>query len=107
MANEGFGKMRVLSDLRARRIAGTMAEKAVNQALDGRSEIEQVGAFIDRRMPSIAQGKIDDDRKLAAAYRKLRRAGFGSVAILTALKQRAARPEAIEEFPEEESADET
>jgi regulatory protein len=104
--NEGFGRMRVLTDLRARRVYGDMAEQAVEQALGGRSEAELIDAFIERRMPSVAAGgPIDDDRKLAAAYRKLRRAGFSSGPILSALKRFAARPEAIEEFPEEEPAE--
>jgi hypothetical protein len=49
-------------------------------------------------MPSVANGgKIEDERKLAAAYRRLRRAGFTSGPILTALKGLAARPELLEE----------
>jgi regulatory protein len=101
--NDGFGRMRLLSDLRARRVAGEIAERAVEQALDGRSEAELIDAWIERRMPSIAAGgPVEDERKLASAYRRLRRAGFTSGAILTALKQRAARPESIEEPPEED-----
>jgi regulatory protein len=101
--NDGFGRMRLLSDLRARRVAGEIAERAVKQALDGRSESELIDAWIERRMPAIAAGgPVEDERKLASAYRRLRRAGFTSGAILTALKQRAARPESIEEPPEEE-----
>ena len=54
-------------------------------------------------MSSLASaGRIDDDRKLAAAYRRLRRAGFASGPILAALKRLAARPEFLEDPPEEE-----
>ena len=96
--NEGFGRMRVLQDLRARRIAGGMAEQAVEQAIGGKTEEELIDAFIAHRMSSIASGgPIGDERKLAAAYRKLRRAGFTSGAILKALKRLAARPDEIEE----------
>jgi regulatory protein len=102
--NEGFGRMRVLQDLRARRIAGDMADKAVEQAIGDKTEDELIEAFIARRMSSIASGgPIEDERKLAAAYRKLRRAGFTSGGILKALKRLAARPEEIEEPPEDES----
>ncbi len=101
--NEGFGRMRVLSDLRARRVSGKLAEKAVEQALGGRSEAELIDVYIARRMPSIADGgRIEDERKLANAYRRLRRAGFSSGPILTALKGMAARPELLEEPPPEE-----
>ena len=105
--NEGFGRMRVLNDLRARRVSGEMADQAVERAIGDRSEAELIDAFMERRMHSVfAGGKIDDERKLAAAYRKLRRAGFSSGPILAALKRIAARPEAIEEPLEEEEADE-
>jgi regulatory protein len=101
--NDGFGRHRLLNDLRTRRIAGNIAAQAVDHALDGRSENELIDAYIERRMPSLASGgQIDDDRKFAAAYRRLRRAGFTSSAILTALKQLAAHPERLEEPPPEE-----
>lgn len=104
--NEGFGRMRVLSDLRARRVLGSMAEEAVDQALDGRSEGELIDSYLERRMPSIAAGgRIEDERKLASAYRRLRRAGFTSGPILAALKRLAARPELLEEPVEEEEAE--
>lgn len=100
--NDGFGRMRLLSDLRARRVSGQTAEDAVNRALDGRGEAELIEAWIVRRMPLLAAGAVEDERKLASAYRRLRRAGFGSGAILTALKARAARPDSLEEPVDEE-----
>jgi regulatory protein len=105
--NQGFGRMRVLTDLRARRIQDELAEKAVASAIGEKSELELIDAFIERRMPSVASGgPIEDERKLAAAYRKLRRAGFSSGPILSALKRIAARPEFLEEPPEEELEEE-
>lgn len=105
--NEGFGRMRVLNDLRARRVSGEMAEQAVQHALGEKTEAELIDAFIERRMPSVlGAGKIDDEKKLAAAYRKLRRAGFTSGPILSALKRIATRPEALEEPLDEEEREE-
>lgn len=105
--NEGFGRMRVLSDLRARRVSGSTAEQAVDHALEGKSEAELIANYIERRMPAIAQaGKVEDERKLAGAYRRLRRAGFTSGPILTALKGLAARPELLEEPLEEPAGEE-
>lgn len=102
--NDGFGRMRVLNDLRTRRVTPEMANKAVERALEGRSEAELIDAFIERRMPSIAKGgPIEDEKNLAAAYRKLRRAGFTSGPVLSALKRIAARPESLEDPPEEEA----
>jgi regulatory protein len=96
--NEGFGRMRVLQDLRARRITGETAERAVGNAIGDRTEDDLIDAFIARRMAStVAGGPIEDERKLAAAYRKLRRAGFTSGGILRALKRVAARPDELEE----------
>jgi regulatory protein len=105
--NEGFGRARVLRDLRARRISGKLADQAVERALGDRSETELIEAYIERRMPSITgAGSIEDERKLASAYRRLRRAGFTSGPILAALKKIAARPDLLEEpLPEEDEAE--
>jgi regulatory protein len=103
LANDGFGKIRVLNDLRKHRISGDLAEGAVNQAIDGRSEAELIDGYIERRM---ASQNLEDERKLASAFRRLRRAGFTTATILQALKQRAARPEILDEFPEEEPEEE-
>jgi len=107
VANDGFGKIRVLTDLRRHRIPGELAEEAAIQALDGKSEAELIEAWIERRM---GNQKLDDERKLAGAFRRLRRAGFTTAPILHALKKKAARPEMLSELPddlpEEEPADE-
>jgi regulatory protein len=101
--NDGFGRARVLNDLRARRVAPRIAEQAARQALEGRNEAEMVDAYIVRRLPALAAGgKIEDQRKLAAAWRRLRRAGFSSGASLAALKRLAARPDEMEEPAEDE-----
>ena len=101
--NQGFGKTRVLNDLRARRVPQNLAEQAVEHALEGRNESEMADAYILRRMPALATaGKIEDQRKLAAAWRRLRRAGFSSGAAMSALKRLAARPEELEEPAEDE-----
>ncbi len=106
VANDGFGRTRVLMDLRAHRITGELAEQAVEQALDGRSEAELIQAYIERRMPSIAEpGKLDDQKKLAAAWRRLRRAGFSSGPVIAALRTLAASAELVEDLPEDDADD--
>jgi regulatory protein len=101
--NDGFGRMRVLSDLRGRRVAPQLAEQAVTRAFEGKSEAEMVAAWIERRMPSVAAGQhTGDERQIAAAWRKLRRAGFSSGAIIHELRRFAARPEILEDLPPEE-----
>ncbi|HXJ40185.1 MAG TPA: regulatory protein RecX [Bryobacteraceae bacterium] len=101
--NAGLGRARVLSDLRGRRIPPALAEKAVEQAFEGKNEAELIEAYIDRRMPSLrVSTAIEDERELAKAYRRLRRAGFTSGPVMQALKRRAARPEMLEEPAEDE-----
>ena len=103
LENDGFGRMRVLTDLRARRVPSGLAEKAVERVFEDRSENELIDAFIARRLPSlVGAGPIEDERILARAYRRLRRAGFSSAGTLAALKRMAARPELIEEPPPED-----
>jgi regulatory protein len=98
--NNGFGKARVLNDLRGRRVTPKLAEKAVALAFQDKNEDEMVAAYIERRMPSVvAGGHTGDEKKLAAAYRKLRRAGFAPGTILTVLKRFAAHPELLDEPP--------
>jgi len=105
--NDGFGRARVLSDLRGRRVTPKVAEQAVSRAFEDKNEHDMVAAYVERRMPSIvAGGHTGDERKLAAAYRKLRRAGFAPGAILIVLKRFAAHPELLDEAPpEDEPAD--
>ncbi len=105
--NDSFGRMRVLTDLHKQRISAELALQAVDHALEGRSEAAMIETYIERRMPSALTGSgLDDQRKLAAAYRRLRRAGFASGPVLTALKQHAAKPELLEDFPEEAEEEE-
>jgi regulatory protein len=107
--NDGFGRRRLLTDLRARRVEGKMAEHAVEQALAGKSEEDQIEAWIERRMPRVAAGQnLGTDRELAAAYRRLLRAGFAPGPVLRALKRRAANPEVLDETvaDEEETPEE-
>ena len=101
--NDGFGRLRVLSDLRTRRVPPKIAEKAVARVFEDKSESDLIDAYIERRMPSLrANVKVEDGRELARAYGRLRRAGFSSGGVLTALKRVAARPELMEEPPPEE-----
>lgn len=104
--NQGFGRARVLHDLRARRVAPKLAERAVAKALDGRDEMQMVAEFIERRMREIALKGLDDDRKLASAFRKLRRAGFSTGPVLAVLKRYAGGREVPDEIAEGNEDDE-
>ncbi|HWD97557.1 MAG TPA: regulatory protein RecX [Bryobacteraceae bacterium] len=116
--NNGFGRMRVLSDLRARRVSSKLADNAVNAVFEEKDEDALIDAYIARRIPSLAahrslgshgahgseeqEDRAARDRRLGSAYRRLQRAGFRSGAILAALK-RAGAPEDLEEPDEAEA----
>lgn len=109
--NNGFGRMRVLSDLRARRVSSKLADNAVNAVFEEKDEDALIDAYIARRIPGLAaRGSAEEedraakDRRLASAYRRLRRAGFRSGSILAALK-RAGAPEDLEEPADETEAE--
>jgi regulatory protein len=106
--NDGFGRMRVLSDLRARRVPPKIAETAVAQVFEDKVESDLIEGYIDRKMSSLRlAGKVEDQRELLRAWRRLRRAGFSSGGVMTALKRLAAQPDLIEELPDEDESNES
>jgi regulatory protein len=46
--DQGFGRMRVLRDLRQRRVAPNVAGDAVQQAFESTDEIQQIEAYLER-----------------------------------------------------------
>lgn len=88
LANQSFGRNRVLSELRAKRVPEKIAEAAVNKAYSGVEEPDLVRKFLARKY----RGKdlrtlLAEQKQLAGAYRRLRVAGFSSNASLSVLKQ--------------------
>ena len=107
--NQGFGKYRVLRDLRARRVAPAVAEKTVAQAYRDVDEDAQIRQFLRRKLRYAGTpSSLDDPRRVASLYRMLLRAGFASGKILEALRKLAAQPEwvdSLESAAEEEESD--
>lgn len=100
--NRGFGRLRVLRDLRGKRVPGAIAEEAVARAFSGTDEQELASAFLERKY----RGKnlpafLAEEKNFVSAYRRLRTAGFSSNTALSALK-RYARNVEIDEVVEEE-----
>jgi regulatory protein len=96
---QGLGAIRVMRDLRARRVSGAVAEKVVRQAYEGVDELALIEAFVDRRVLRSKPGSmLADQKELATAYRKLLRAGFSSGNILRVLKRRAQDPVLVEDL---------
>ena len=103
LQNQGFGRMRVLRDLRAKRVADTVAQSAIDKTFEGVDEAQLAVRFIDRKYRGKNTAKLfSDPKQLASAYRRLRMAGFGSSASITALKNFSKQASELEDLPEEE-----
>jgi len=101
LENQGFGKARVLGDLRKRRVAPALAEKAVSSAYAGTDETALIEAFLRRKFRGATlEQAFAEPRKLAAAYRRLRAAGFTAANSIRTLKRFAAEPELLDSLEE-------
>jgi regulatory protein len=94
LQNRGFGRFRVLRDLRSKRVSGNIAEAAVEKTFAGTDEAELIQRFLDRKY----RGKkleefLKEEKNLASVYRRLRTAGFSSGNSLSILKRYARQVE--------------
>ena len=97
--NQGFGSARVLRDLRVRRVAPAVADGAVKNAFAGTDELKAIEEYLRKKMRNVPLARhLSDPKKLAAAYRKLRYAGFSSSNSIRVLKRYAAQADALEEL---------
>ena len=108
LANERLGRTRVIRELRARRVAPAVAERTVERVYEGVQETTLIEEWIRRKYRTAPREGLFEDRKdLAAAYRRLARAGFRTGEILQALKRFAKDPELLDGFePPEEPVEE-
>ncbi|HEY1753877.1 MAG TPA: RecX family transcriptional regulator [Bryobacteraceae bacterium] len=101
--NQGFGKVRVMQDLMARRIAPAVAKQAVESAYSGVDEVALIESFLARKYRGKNLGELlSEERNLASAFRRLRGAGFSSGNSIRVLKRYAAEAERLEELGETE-----
>ncbi len=108
LANDRFGKARVIRDLRQRRVAPALAEGTVRQVYEDVDESALIEEWIRRKYRTAPrEGLFQDERDLASAYRRLVRAGFRTGEIVRALKKFARDPDLLDNFepPAEEEAD--
>jgi len=95
--NQGFGRLRVLQDLRTRRVGGTVAGKAVETAFEGTDETAMVEEYLARKYRAVdLPAFLSVEKNLASAYRRLRGAGFDSSTSIRVLKRYAARADELE-----------
>lgn len=102
LANERFGKTRVLQDLRQRRVAPALAEKVVGKVYRDVDESALIEDWIRRKYRTAPrEGLFAEDKDLASAYRKLLRAGFRTGEIVRVLKRFAKNPDLLDVLAEE------
>jgi regulatory protein len=109
LATEKCGRTRVIHDLRQHRVAPELAERTVGKVYEGVDEEALIEEWIRRKYRlAEREGLFGEQKDLAAAYRRLARAGFRSGEILKVLKRFAANPELLDGFepPEEPLEDE-
>jgi regulatory protein len=103
LQNQGLGKMRVLRDLRQRRVAPKLAEQVTEQTYEKTDEANLIEEFLRRKY----RGKelatfFREEKNLAAAFRRLRYAGFSSGQSIRVLKRFANQPEVLDALESEE-----
>jgi regulatory protein len=100
--SQGFGRARVLRDLRQKRVAPTVAEQAVKAAYSETDEVRLIEAFLARKYRRVALSEyLAEPKNMASAYRRLRLAGFGSADVIRVLKRHSERAEELESLEDE------
>ena len=99
LANDKLGKARVAHDLRRRRVAQSLAERTVRKVYQDVNEESLIEEWVRRKYRlTPREGLFQEDKDMAAAYRRLLRAGFRSGEILRVLKRFARNPDLLEAF---------
>jgi regulatory protein len=108
LTNDRLGSTRVIQDLRRRRVAPSLAETTVQKTYENVDEIALIEDWIRRKYRMTPrEGLFGEEKDLAAAYRRLARAGFRSGEIIRVLKRFAKNPELLDSFePPEEPLEE-
>jgi len=101
LANRGFGRQRVIRELRARQVGQKITDEAVASAYRETDELELIDNYIGKKF----RGKdlptfLADEKNLQSAYRKLRMAGFSGGNSIRALRKYSQRAEELEDSPE-------
>ena len=105
LANDKLGKARVARDLRQRRVAASLVDRTVRKVYQDVNEESLIEQWVRRKYRlTPREGLLQEDKDLAAAYRRLIRAGFRSGEILRVLKRFARNPNLLDAF---EPPDET
>lgn len=99
LENQWLGKTRVAQELRRRRVAPAVADRTVQQVYQNVNEEELIERAVRRKYRSAPRDNLfQDDKELAAAYRKLLRAGFAPGPIVRVLKRFARDPDLLDQL---------
>ncbi|MCC7153102.1 MAG: RecX family transcriptional regulator [Bryobacterales bacterium] len=104
--SRGFGRERALADLLKKRVAPQVARQAVGKAYEGADEAAMIEAYLARkyRAQNLAE-LLKDQRGLAAAFRRLRGAGFSSGNSIRVLKRYSSEADQLEGMDESSGVD--
>ena len=96
--SRGHGKQRVLRDLRARSVDSSQASKAVEKVFAGTDEVELIEQYLARKYRGKAMPEfLADPKNLAAAFRRLRTAGFSSGTSIKVLRKHSQMADELED----------
>jgi regulatory protein len=98
-----LGKMRVIRDLRQRRVAPNLAQQVTEEAYRDTNEAALIEEFLQRKYRGKQLGTfLADEKNLSAAFRRLRYAGFSAGASISALKRYARAAETLDALESED-----
>lgn len=108
LSGDKLGRARVINDLRQRRVAPSLAETTVGKVYEGVNETAMIEDWIRRKYRlAPREGLFQQDKDLAAAFRRLARAGFKTGDIVRVLKRFARNPELLDSIePPDPAAEE-
>lgn len=105
-ASGQFGRSRVLAELASRKIAPKIAEQAVRQAFQNLDEDQLVRCWLERKYRNQdLTALLVQPARLAAVYRRLRRAGFSPSASVRALRRFSDLADQLESLDSEDPAE--
>jgi len=96
------GRQRVLRQLAQKRVAWSVAQKAVGHAFAGTDEVERIEQFVTRKLRGQQPAEyLAEPSHLASMYRRLRTAGFAAEPAIRVLKRFSERADELEGQEEE------
>jgi regulatory protein len=102
--NRAQGRVRVLRDLRQKRVAPAVAEQAVSDIYRDSDEFALAEEFLSRKFRRLRLSEyLAEPKNLASAYRRLRMAGYSSSVASRVLKKHAIEPDLVDRMADEDA----